>query len=106
MLSLGKKQQWKDLEGNPTSNEDVTHWDENGFLEIREEVEGEELKGEEVKRGEPQQAQGQFGKVLASKSVKEEELDDFARMQRKFYGLDQPGIEKPIKSSSNVKTPK
>ena len=43
---------------------------------------------------------------MASKSAKEEELDDFARMQRKFYGLDQPGIEKPIKISSKVETPK
>ena len=38
-----------DLDGNPTEDENVTHWDENGFLEIRETIEEEELKGEDKK---------------------------------------------------------
>lgn len=39
----GKKEKnWKDLEGNPTNDENITHWDENGFLEIRESFEDEE----------------------------------------------------------------
>ena len=25
------------MQGNPTSDDNVTHWDEHGFLEIREE---------------------------------------------------------------------
>jgi hypothetical protein len=29
------------LDGNPTNDDDTTHWDENGFLDIREEY-GEE----------------------------------------------------------------
>ena len=93
LVSLGHQQQWKDIEGNPTDNENITHWDENGFLEIREELE-EEIKTEESKTvGQ----NGQFGSVVAPKNVNEDELDDFARMQRKFYGLDQGNTQKPIK---------
>ena len=36
---VDKKNNWKDLDGKPTENEDITHWDESGFLEIREELE-------------------------------------------------------------------
>ena len=32
---------WKDLDGNPTNDDSKTHWTEEGFLDIREEVEGE-----------------------------------------------------------------
>lgn len=32
---------WKDLEGNPTQDDNVTHWDEDGFLDIREEYDEE-----------------------------------------------------------------
>ena len=91
LVSLGHKKQWKDVEGNPTDNEDVTHWDENGFLEIREEVPEEVKVVEKVDQliNNNSASDGQFGSVIAPKVVNEDELDDFARMQRKFYGLDQ-----------------
>jgi hypothetical protein len=36
---VDKKKKWRDIDGKPTDNEDITHWDESGFLEIREELE-------------------------------------------------------------------
>jgi hypothetical protein len=33
---LTKKKKWRDLNGKPTENDDATHFDENGFLDIRE----------------------------------------------------------------------
>ena len=34
---IGQKKNWTDLKGNPTTNDDETHWDEEGLLDIREE---------------------------------------------------------------------
>ena len=36
------------MEGNPTNNEATTHWDENGFLDIRETEDEPESSGVET----------------------------------------------------------
>ena len=36
MNELNKKKKWLDLDGNPTDNDDITQFDENGCLDIRE----------------------------------------------------------------------
>jgi hypothetical protein len=38
----GESKDWKDVDGNPTTDENMTHWDENGFLEIREDFDDQE----------------------------------------------------------------
>lgn len=45
-LSQEKKKNWKDLSGKETTDDSQTHWDENGFLEIREEFEGTDDEGD------------------------------------------------------------
>ena len=41
-----KQKVWKDMEGKPTSDENQTHWDDEGFLDIREDFQGDEGDGE------------------------------------------------------------
>ena len=47
--NVTEKKKWIGLDGNPTSDDTATHWDEDGFLDIRESVDGDE---EEVKASE------------------------------------------------------
>ena len=47
--NITETKKWVDLDGKPTSDDAVTHWDEDGFLEIRESADGEQ---EEVKASE------------------------------------------------------
>ena len=42
MATDKEQKKWKDLKGNPTSDDTKTHWDENGFLDIREEYDAEQ----------------------------------------------------------------
>jgi len=42
---IDKKKNWTDLEGNPTTDDTKTHWDENGFLDIREEIDENDTSG-------------------------------------------------------------
>lgn len=35
-----EEKKWIDLQGNKTSNDTQTHWDEHGFLDIREDFTG------------------------------------------------------------------
>lgn len=41
MQEKTQKKKWVGLDGQPTDDDNVTHWDENGFLDIREEYDAE-----------------------------------------------------------------
>ena len=49
---MQKQKKWVGLDGKPTSDDMKTHWDENGFLDIRETEEeaesGQETSGVET----------------------------------------------------------
>ena len=48
MNELNKKKKWRDINGNPTENDDVTHFDENGCLDIREFENDNDTSGQET----------------------------------------------------------